>query len=932
MRRSGFLAVALILVLGAACQRHDPEGVELKFRTLPSDARGVSPRFLAQLAAGDAERLHGFVRLAEPPGPNLRGLLAAQGIALRFEVEHPIWVAQVARDTAESGQLPALVAWVGAIRPQDKVSADLRRRRRTPQWARAGGGLLRLSVEFFADVPAAETEALLAGVAARIDPWGIRNGYHVLAPRSALVTLASDDAVQWIEPGPLPYLPLNNFTRRATGVEEVQELDLGPGGAGLAVYRGLTGEGVQVGVWDGGIDPSHEDFRLHDPAGVEIGDRLLRRSVLADDHGTWVAGVVAGDGIRSTACGTSSYLRRGMAPGAELLSFYPSPRFGPAVHEFAEGIADFGMDLSNHSYAQGTNGIYGAMSRRIDELVRGTVTSDGVTLPGRPQIWASGNNGLFPEYFSAEGFFAALAPAKNSISVGAVIADTAGFRDHLARFSSLGPTWDGRIKPEIVAPGSGINTPDPGGCYTVVDGTSFSSPAAAGIGALALQQYAETYRADLDSEAPLPSTLKATLVQSAADLVHTASDLLDWTNPDTSAAVLYDVGPDGATGYGRVDARAAVGVVTERILREGAIADPAEVITYRVQVPPLRDRIQFTLAWDDPPDEDTFAADTTPRLVNDLELSVVSPDGSERLPWVLSPLTPAAILGAPDPILPADITPAGRGHDHRNNLEQVTVDAPSPAGEWLVRVSVAQDTLPLLDDPQRFSLAGDFHGRIHFCDWNEQPGSVYVIRNGAPEPIFTEPDPLALVYHSAFSPGGVLYVSDANTNAVLEVQPGEQPVEAYRHTTFLRDVAFDPAGAFYFSEASGVTDDGAIYKLDLGAGTATLAYKVVLSEIGGRWAGDFAFDPSGILYLSTGNSIGGRIYRVDDLTGIVPPVEVYSLPGESVTGIAFDRDGQLFFTNWDGDRGYIWRLFLADGSRDLVYSFADRFIWDVSFR
>ena len=62
-------------------------------------------------------------------------------------------------------------------------------------------------------------------------------------------------------------------------------------------------------------------------------------------------------------------------------------------------------------------------------------------------------------------------------------------------------------------------------------------------------------------------------------------------------------------------------------------------------------------------------------------------------------------------------------------------------------------------------------------------------------------------------------------------------------------------------------------------------------------------------------------------------VKVHNFYGSSECGgIAFDRDGQLFFTNWDGDRGYIWRLFLADGSRDLVYSFADRFIWDVSFR
>ena len=52
-----------------------------------------------------------------------------------------------------------------------------------------------------------------------------------------------------------------------------------------------------------------------------------------------------------------------------------------------------------------------------------------------------------------------------------------------------------------------------------------------------------------------PSTSKAILAQTAVDQTGTASG----TNPDTGNATVYGPGPDWGTGYGSVDAQAAVG-------------------------------------------------------------------------------------------------------------------------------------------------------------------------------------------------------------------------------------------------------------------------------------------------------------------------------------------------------------------------------------
>ena len=91
----------------------------------------------------------------------------------------------------------------------------------------------------------------------------------------------------------------------------------------------------------------------------------------------------------------------------------------------------------------------------------------------------------------------------------------------------------------------------------------------------------------------------------------------------------------------------------------------------------------------------------------------------------------------------------------------------------------------------------------------------------------------------------------------------------YTHTTYIRDVAFvrDEPGRWHlrFSEACGAYGDGKIYRIE-DDGTVSLFFEVPLEEVGGFWAGDFAFNPfnSLVLYLSSGNKVPAHIYRVSE--------------------------------------------------------------------
>lgn len=101
-----------------------------------------------------------------------------------------------------------------------------------------------------------------------------------------------------------------------------------------------------------------------------------------------------------------------------------------------------------------------------------TIGADLAVSKGMIVVNSAGNAGTSPWFY-----IGAPADGDSVFSIGAV--DGGG---NFASFSSNGPTYDGRIKPNVVAQGSGSAIIDPGnGSVTFGSGTSFSSPITAGM-------------------------------------------------------------------------------------------------------------------------------------------------------------------------------------------------------------------------------------------------------------------------------------------------------------------------------------------------------------------------------------------------------------------------------------------------------------------
>ena len=132
------------------------------------------------------------------------------------------------------------------------------------------------------------------------------------------------------------------------------------------------------------------------------------------------------------------------------------------------------------------------------------------------------------------GHIMAPADADSIITVGAI--DAKGV---VASFSSMSPTADGRIKPEVAAPGIGVYSASPSGSdtYTTGSGTSFATPLIAGCVALLLEAHPQ-WRPDQVREA-----LTATASQSDKP-----DNYLGWGVVDLLAALKYVPGDSAPTG------------------------------------------------------------------------------------------------------------------------------------------------------------------------------------------------------------------------------------------------------------------------------------------------------------------------------------------------------------------------------------------------
>jgi len=123
-----------------------------------------------------------------------------------------------------------------------------------------------------------------------------------------------------------------------------------------------------------------------------------------------------------------------------------------------------------------------------------TIAADAAAARGVIVVSSAGNDGnrlpSGPDEIPLRYYVGAPADGDSVITVGATNPDRS-----LANFSSRGPTFDDRIKPDIVARGVGLTTVYPAAgdstFYSAANGTSFSSPLVTGVVALLLEEHPE---------------------------------------------------------------------------------------------------------------------------------------------------------------------------------------------------------------------------------------------------------------------------------------------------------------------------------------------------------------------------------------------------------------------------------------------------------
>ena len=426
---------------------------------------------------------------------------------------------------------------------------------------------------------------------------------------------------------------------------------------GGSLNLNLNGEGLTVGVWDGGPTRiSHQEFGTR----VTVGDGATTLNGNSF-HATHVTGTVGASGVNPAA--------KGMAPSINVKTFNWNNDIIEVVQEVQNGLL-----LSNHSYGTPVSsittpwyiGAYSQPSRTWDEVA--------YAAPYYLMVASAGNDGNVEnpspssfEYDKLNGN----KTAKNNLVIANAQDANVDINGNLISVvinsgSSQGPADDLRIKPDITGNGTSLfstnSTTDTS--YTTLTGTSMSGPNVMGTLAL-LQQYYN----QVNGKFMRAATLKGLAC-------HTADDA---GRP----------GPDANFGWGLLNAKAAANTITTNGLNAWISEEELsqnQSFTMTVQsvagIP-----LTASITWTDLPGVANTGVlnDPTPALVNDLDIRVAQ-IGTTFFPWRLQSN--------------ADLNALRDGDNNVDNVELVKIDNPN-GGLYTITISHKGT---LVQGPQNYSL------------------------------------------------------------------------------------------------------------------------------------------------------------------------------------------------------------------------------------
>lgn len=519
---------------------------------------------------------------------------------------------------------------IAAIKTEHKLSFELLHKD-YPQHARIGKDKIELNLVYFPDV--GQTYATENLKAAGAEIISARKHFPKFILRIAIdkiSALAALPFVQYIEPVDSPAEPedlLGRTNHRSHGVY----VEYGPG-------RKYDGTGVNVMLQDDGLIGPHIDYQ------GRIGFQTMTND--NGNHGDHCGGIIMGAGnINPTASG--------MAQGAQLFVYNASGYEG--FDSIYNHYSNPGIVISSTSYGQTCNGGYTSIAQELDMQTR--------TMPTLIHVFSAGNSGTSDCGYGAGSGWGNITgghkQGKNVIAVGNLTST-----DGLASSSSRGPAADGRIKPDVCAVGTNVNSTMDPNSYQLLSGTSMACPGVAGT----MAQLYHAYKSLNGNQNPPSSLMKAIIMNSADDL--------------------GNAGPDFRYGYGRINGLRAVKYIEDGRFISGTISQNGNN-THNITVPANTAQLRVMLYWHDY----EGAVNANPALVNNLNMVVTDPSSASFNPWVLNSAPNATTLNQA----------ATRQVDNLNNVEQVTIDNPQ-AGVYTVSVSGA--TVP--QGPQQYYIVYEF--------------------------------------------------------------------------------------------------------------------------------------------------------------------------------------------------------------------------------
>ncbi|MEM7085973.1 MAG: S8 family serine peptidase [Bacteroidota bacterium] len=553
----------------------------------------------------------GWVQFFETPTQDIQDAFKANDLELIEYIPHQTYLFYFPETASIQFLKDSGVRAIVPVEGRFKLSANLRTGN-IGDWAISGNNI-RVTLLHHKNASTTYVVNELATLQiSLVDSFENSNELELSIPNNCLEALTAMPFVKWVDVTYAPAVPDDERGRTLHGVNGLDtETDAG---------RNYTGAGVGVLTRDDGAAGPHVDFagRITNVINASGGT-----------HGDRVSGAMAGSGNKDPQ-------KRGMAVGAELYVTGYQQNFldGNTLNLINDGT----VQITNSSYSAGCNTGYTTDARTVDTQVQDLETVQHVFSAGN----SNGSNCGYGAGSQWGNITGGHKQGKNVITVGAT-----AYTGNIAGFSSRGPAYDGRIKPDVSGHGQAFNTTLPNHNYTSTDGTSFSAPSIAGIAAQLYEVYMDANGGDL----PPSALVKASILNTA----------YDYGNP----------GPDFIYGWGIINGlRAGILLEEEHYLSDEV--SQGNTNTHNITIPSGTAQVRIMVYWTDEPA--SVGANTA--LVNDLDLIVTDPSNTDYEPYLLD--------STPDPTLLN--LPAGNGPDHLNNMEQVVINDPQ-AGTYDIDIT-----------------------------------------------------------------------------------------------------------------------------------------------------------------------------------------------------------------------------------------------------